>query len=206
MRLEDMKKDIPETPEFIHTMIQSEVKKQLQDTKVVNIQTRRVKKWTGARVAAAIAVCVLATSTIAYAGTKLYHMFLEKQGAYSIVTGIKADGSTGKINLPEKPKKIIKNENFKTLQNQIYEYLPKILNDLVKQENFTSLLEILSWSNSKVLKFKQLAKKFSTYRDSIYLYSEDFLEKYKEKNENMDELQDIQVTYQEFLKNFPKFE
>ena len=102
MRLEDMKKDIPETPEFIHTMIQSEVKKQLQDTKVVNIQTRRVKKWTGARVAAAIAVCVLATSTIAYAGTKLYHMFLEKQGAYSIVTGINADGSTGKINLTEK--------------------------------------------------------------------------------------------------------
>ena len=48
-----MKKDIPETPEFIHTMIQSEVKKQLQDTKVVNIQTRRVKKWTGARVVAA---------------------------------------------------------------------------------------------------------------------------------------------------------
>ena len=80
-----MKKDIPETPEFIHTMIQSEV-----------------KKWTGASVAAAIAVCVLATSTIVYAGTKLYHMFLEKQGAYSIVTGIKADGSTGKINLPER--------------------------------------------------------------------------------------------------------
>ena len=26
MRLEDMKKDIPETPEFIHTMIQSEEK------------------------------------------------------------------------------------------------------------------------------------------------------------------------------------
>ena len=102
MRLEDMKKNIPETPEFIHTMIQSEVKKQLQDTKVVNIQTRRVKKWTGARMAAAIAVCVLVTSTIVYAGTKLYHMFLEKQGAYSIVTGIKADGSTGKINLPEK--------------------------------------------------------------------------------------------------------
>ena len=25
---------------------------------------------------------------------QIYHMFLEKQGAYSIVTGIKADGST----------------------------------------------------------------------------------------------------------------
>lgn len=102
MRLEDMKKDIPATPEFIHEMIQSEVKKQLQDTKAANIQTRRVRKRTGARVAAAAAVCVLATSTIAYAGVKLYHMFLEKQGAYSVVTGIKTEGSTGKIDLPEK--------------------------------------------------------------------------------------------------------
>lgn len=101
MRLEDMKKDIPETPEFIHRMIQSEVKKQLQDTKVVNIQTRRAKKWTGARVAAAVAVCLLSTSTIAYASVKLYHMFLEKQGTYSIVTGIKTDGSTEKMDLPE---------------------------------------------------------------------------------------------------------
>lgn len=102
MRLEDMKKGIPATPEFIHEMIQSEVKKQLQDTKAANIQTRRVRKRTGARVAAAAAVCVLATSTIAYAGVKLYHMFLEKQGAYSVVTGIKTEGSTGKIDLPEK--------------------------------------------------------------------------------------------------------
>ena len=37
MRLEDMKNNIPETPEFIHLMIQDEVKKQLQDTKVINI-------------------------------------------------------------------------------------------------------------------------------------------------------------------------
>ena len=44
MRLEDMKKDIPETPEFIHTMIQSEVKKQLQDTKVVNIQSEKMDR------------------------------------------------------------------------------------------------------------------------------------------------------------------
>lgn len=102
MRLEDMKQDIPATPEFIHAMIQSEVKKQLQGTKAANIQTRGVSKRTGARVAAAAAVCVLATSTIAYAGVKLYHMFLEKQGAYSIVTGIKTEGSTGKIDLPEK--------------------------------------------------------------------------------------------------------
>ena len=33
MRLEDMKSDIPETPDFIHKMIQNEVAKQIQDTK-----------------------------------------------------------------------------------------------------------------------------------------------------------------------------
>lgn len=82
MRLEDMKKDIPETPEFIHAMIQKEVYKQLKDTKVVDISARRNRKWTGASVAAAVAVCMLATSTISYAGVKLYQMFIEKQGAY----------------------------------------------------------------------------------------------------------------------------
>ena len=44
MRLEDMKKDIPETPDFIHKMIQNEVAKQMQDTKVVDL--RRRKRWT----------------------------------------------------------------------------------------------------------------------------------------------------------------
>lgn len=42
MRLEDMKKIFLKLRSS-STMIQSEVKKQLQDTKVVNIQTRRVK-------------------------------------------------------------------------------------------------------------------------------------------------------------------
>ena len=44
-----------------------------------------------------------------------------------------------KINLPEKPKKIIKNENIKTLQNQIYEYLPKILNEVLAIEYLNNL-------------------------------------------------------------------
>ena len=37
MKLENMKNSIPETPDFIHEMIQNEVKKQLQNVKVVNI-------------------------------------------------------------------------------------------------------------------------------------------------------------------------
>lgn len=102
MNWEEMKKEIPETPEFIHTMIQSEVKKQLQNTNVISIRKKKVKKWTGAKVAAAAIACVLSVSSIAYAGVKLYHMFLEKQGIYSIVTGIKADDGTGELMLPEK--------------------------------------------------------------------------------------------------------
>ena len=100
MKFEDMKKDIPETPEFIHTMIQNEVKKQLQDTQVIHIQKR--KKWIGTKVAAAAAVCILAISTIAYAGVKLYHLFLERQGTYSTAVGIKTDDNNRKIDLPEK--------------------------------------------------------------------------------------------------------
>ena len=101
MRLEDMKNNIPETPEFIHLMIQDEVKKQLQDTKVINIRTGKKKKWTGTKVAAAVAAGALAASTIVYAGTNLYHMFIEKQGKYSISTGIETNDKNGKINLPE---------------------------------------------------------------------------------------------------------
>ena len=77
MRLEDMKNNIPETPDFIHKMVQEEVNRQLQDTKVVSIKKR---KWNKMQVAAAAAVCLLATSTVAYAGSRLYHMYVEKQG------------------------------------------------------------------------------------------------------------------------------
>lgn len=102
MRLEDMKKNIPETPEFIHMMIQGEVERQLQDTKVIEMQTRRMKKQKGVRVAAAAAVCILATTSAAYAGGKLYNIHLERQGTYSVTTSIQADGSAGEIALPEK--------------------------------------------------------------------------------------------------------
>ena len=43
MRLEDLKKEIPETPEFIHTMIQNEVNKQMQDRKITSFQNHKTK-------------------------------------------------------------------------------------------------------------------------------------------------------------------
>ena len=69
MRLEDMKSDIPETPDFIHKMIQNEVAKQIQDTKVMNLQRR--KTWTIPKIAAVAAACTLAVSTAAYAAPLL---------------------------------------------------------------------------------------------------------------------------------------
>lgn len=101
MKLENMKNSIPETPEFIHEMIQNEVKKQLQDVKVVNIQNRRVKKWTVMKASAAIAVFLLAASTVVYAGVRLYHIFIEKQGNYAIEIGIRTDDGKGEEHLPE---------------------------------------------------------------------------------------------------------
>ncbi len=101
MKLENMKNSIPETPDFIHEMIQNEVKKQLQDVKVVNIQKRRVKKWTVMKASAAIAVFLLAASTIVYAGVRLYHIFIEKQGNYGIEIGIRPDDRKGEEHLPE---------------------------------------------------------------------------------------------------------
>ena len=90
MRFEDMKNNIPETPEFIHVMIQNEVDRQLQGTTIIQIPKKR-KKWNGTRVAAAAMVCVLATSTAAYAGVKMYRMYVEKQGDYSVKTGITSE-------------------------------------------------------------------------------------------------------------------
>ena len=88
MRLEDMKNDIPETPDFIHNMIQNEVAKQLADNKVANL--RRRKRWTAPKVAAVAAACALAVSTAVYAGVNLYHWFLEKQGSYGVSVKIDA--------------------------------------------------------------------------------------------------------------------
>lgn len=80
MRLEDLKKEIPETPEFIHTMIQNEVNKQMQDGKITSFQNHKTKKWTGRRIAAAIAISVLLTSTITYARCQIISCIYRKAG------------------------------------------------------------------------------------------------------------------------------
>ena len=76
MRLEELKNDLPETPDFIHNLIQEEVARQTKVTNVLPMQKKNKYKWNMGRVAAAAIACVVATSSVAYAGTKLYHMYL----------------------------------------------------------------------------------------------------------------------------------
>ena len=74
MRLENLKNEIPETPEFIHNMITNEVEKQMKK--------KRKMKWTVGKAAIVAAASCLAVSTISFAGAELYQMHLQKQGKY----------------------------------------------------------------------------------------------------------------------------
>ena len=101
MRLEDLKKDMPRTPDFIHEIIREEVERQIKDDKVLHISERKRILHMGKTAAAAV-VCALAVSTAVYAGSRLYHMYLEKTGKYSTAVGIKTEEEPEKNSLPEK--------------------------------------------------------------------------------------------------------
>ena len=93
MNLENLKNEFPETPDFIHQMIEKEVDKQMRmERKIVPMKRKssRMHRSLG-KAAAAVAVCVLATASLAYAGTGLYHMYMEKQGKYGVDTALKGD-------------------------------------------------------------------------------------------------------------------
>lgn len=102
MRLDELKNDLPETPDFIHSMIQKEVYNQVNSNEnVVRFRKSRKAKRNMSRVAVAALVCIMSTSAVAYAGTKMYNMYLEHKAQYSVATGISGDDCTKKIKLPK---------------------------------------------------------------------------------------------------------
>lgn len=109
MKLDDVKKDIPETPEFIHQMVLDEVKKQVgKNEVVVDLSEKRKKRnWKGIHAAAVAVACIIGGSTIIYAGTKLYEIIMEKQGKYSVETKIEKDTTSEEKGLPEEMKEVI---------------------------------------------------------------------------------------------------
>lgn len=112
MRLDEIKNDFPDIPDFIHDMIQEEVEKQVNSSNITPMQRKSKLNRSISRVAAAAAVCIIATSTVAYAGTKLYHMYLEKQGNYGTLTTIKSDENSEDVKLPEEIHEISVTSNY----------------------------------------------------------------------------------------------
>lgn len=110
MRLEDLKNDIPKTPEHIHQMIEDEVQKQLRETEFVPVVKRAHRRWVGAKAAVAAIVCVLVTSSIAYAGVKWY-VHLEQTGKYSVEVGVKKNNGTNINDSTETNETMEANEN-----------------------------------------------------------------------------------------------
>ena len=94
MRLEDLKDQYPKTPDFISEMIEKEVEKQVHTQKNVRRSRKKKKVWTLGRTATAAAVACVLIGTGAYAAVNAYrnyHMNLQQQGSYSVVTGVTAD-------------------------------------------------------------------------------------------------------------------
>ena len=101
MRLEELNKELPETPEFIHNIIQQEVAKQIKSTNVIPFNNKKKNKCNKGRIAAASAACLLLSSTAVYAGTQLYDMYVNKQGNYGVQTGIKVSDNGQAIEIPK---------------------------------------------------------------------------------------------------------
>lgn len=112
MRLDELKNDFPDIPDFVHDMVQEEVEKQVKSSNITPIQRKSKFNRSISRVAAAVAVCIIATSTVVYAGTKLYHMYLEKQGNYGTLTTIKSDENSEDVKLPEEIHEISVTSNY----------------------------------------------------------------------------------------------
>ena len=94
MRLEDLKDQYPKTPDFISEMIEKEVEKQMYTQKAARRSRKKKKVWTLGRIVAAAAAACMLIGTGAYAAVSAYrnyHMKMEQQGSYSVVTGVMAD-------------------------------------------------------------------------------------------------------------------
>lgn len=100
MRLEELKNDLPEIPEFIHSMIKEEVNNQINNSKKVSAFNNKKAKWSMSRVAVASLICVIGTSTVAYAGVKMHRMYLERNGQYSVGIVVDAVEEQKKIEIP----------------------------------------------------------------------------------------------------------
>ena len=108
VRLEDLKQQYPEPPEFIHQMILNEVEKQIKSNtenhgETAGLRRKRKRPWTIRRTAAAVLAACMIIGTAAFAAVSMYHLKIEEKGKYSVETRVTHDVDEEKsISLPEK--------------------------------------------------------------------------------------------------------
>lgn len=108
MRLEDLREQYPDPPEFIHQMIMDEVEKQIKSSTAnraesAGIRKRRKRPWTFRRTAAAVLAACLAIGAVGFAAVSIYHLQMEEKGKYGVDTKVTVDADKDEsISLPEK--------------------------------------------------------------------------------------------------------
>lgn len=109
VRLEDLKQQYPDPPEFIHRMILDEVEKQIKDSTTEQIKTadirdirkKRKRPWTLRRTAVAVLAAAMAVGMVGFAAVSIYHLQVKENGAYSMETKVISNADEN-APLPEK--------------------------------------------------------------------------------------------------------
>ena len=87
MRLEDIKREFPQTPDYIRQMIEDKVEEQLHAEQIAPFE-RKVNRFRMSfqkAIAVGFAAVMLMGTTV-YAGVKLYQIYMEKNGTYGVQT------------------------------------------------------------------------------------------------------------------------
>ena len=70
---------------------------------------------------------------------------------------------------------------------------------------YESFYKLISWKDSKIKEYKQLAKSVIDYRDKLYILYAKCYEKYKNEIEDTTKISDLSMAYEEFTNNIPEF-
>ena len=110
-----------------------------------------------------------------------------------------------KSEAPKDPNEKVIYDNKSLFVNNTKTYIEKQLEEISKALGYTSFFELISWKDSKIKEYKQLAKDVLDYRDKLYNCFLKCYDKYKEQLEDTSELLDLSNVYDEFLNNIPEF-
>lgn len=90
MKLEDMKRDFPKTPDSIYQLIEEKVEEQFREESLISKEKVRKRKYFYfPKTAAAVFAATMLMGITGFAAVKLYQVYTEKNGTYGVQTVIK---------------------------------------------------------------------------------------------------------------------